>query len=132
MSRRKRRTGTIPQKIPSPQRVGWDALLDLYYHEGPKALECVVWMLDKLDRRERPGIREMARECEIRPQTASKILTGLWRAWADSVLSGNTLENLQAQVPHELQDKLSKFRETLGNTANGPKSRALIGERAHD
>lgn len=132
MSRRRQRRDTVSRNFPAPQRGGLEALSDLYRYHGLKAAGCILWMLDKLDRRERPGTRAMARECKIRPETAKKILTGDWKAWALSVPSGNTSNKAKTQAPPELQDKLSKLRETLGNTSKALQSPAAIGVPGHE
>jgi hypothetical protein len=69
----------------------------------------------KLDRGERPGTREMARELHIRLASAVVLLNGPWRDWAEFQISGNGGKQGGTAACEAFQDLDAKLRETLGN-----------------
>ena len=111
-----------------PQRVSWDALLDL----DPGELLCAQWLLRRLERRRHVGPRALARECGIRRATAVAFLKSPWRPWAEDLIKKGT-PPLASQVKHR-QDLLHlqvELRETLG-TATGDAealSKQKVGRR---
>jgi hypothetical protein len=120
-SRAKPRPSSRRWKVPTqgvrpPERVGWKALLDL----DPKPLECIVWMLCRLERGEYLGSHALARECGIRQSTASALLHSPWLDWARSVLhSGTALAVSQLANPNDLANLRAGLREHLGTASDG-------------
>jgi len=103
--------------------VGWDALLDLYCVSGIAAVEVVLWLMVRLERRRSHGPRRLAREMGIRRQTAVNFLKGPWVHWARFALSGTAIGRPPLRAPVRSVKMEAVFRETLGN-ALGPSERA--------
>lgn len=110
---------TVPKKFPDPQRVGWEALLDLYRSHGWKPVEVVVWMLTKLDERRKPGVRALIREVGLKTETAGVFLRGNWPEWAKYVLRGNGYPASGSDVESDFHSKFKREREASGNFNEG-------------
>jgi len=114
-----------PAKIPSPQRLGWTALLDL----DENWLRRVWWLLCRIDRKQPVSARRMVRDLDVHPDTACRFLRSQWPSWARYVVDGESSGGTATAMGQGNGTEHPDPRVAQALAAMGPPRGETVGKR---